>query len=158
MADPVGGTTTCHNDVCLENVVLQDGLAVGLLDFDFCAPSRPLCDLAQFARMCVPIDDDINASGLGWHAADRTARLRLVADSSGLDAHGRTQLLAVLDDSIPEVASSCARGSKPETRTSSRCGTTCAARNGSPAAVDGGLSTETASPTYSPDVAPRNLC
>lgn len=100
MADPVGGTTMCHNDVCLENVVFQGGLAVGLLDFDFCAPGRPVYDLAQFARMCVPIDDDINASRLGWHPADRTARLRLVADSYGLDAHGRTQLLAVLDDAI----------------------------------------------------------
>ena len=37
MADPVGGPIVCHNDVCLENVVFVDGVAVGLLDFDFCA-------------------------------------------------------------------------------------------------------------------------
>ncbi len=59
MADPDGGSIVCHNDVCLENVVFRDGVAVGLLDFDFAAPGRPVYDLAQMARMCVPIDDDL---------------------------------------------------------------------------------------------------
>lgn len=94
------GTTMCHNDVCLENVVFRDGVAVGLLDFEFCAPGRPVYDLAQFARMCVPIDDDTNAARLGWHPADRPARLRLVADSSGLDSAGRAEFLWTLDRSI----------------------------------------------------------
>jgi Ser/Thr protein kinase RdoA (MazF antagonist) len=76
MADPAGGPVVCHNDVCLENVVFQDGTAVGLLDFDFAAPGRPAYDLAAFARMCVPVDDDVNAGRLGWHDADRPARLR----------------------------------------------------------------------------------
>lgn len=100
MADRAGGSVVCHNDVCLENVVFRDGIAVGLLDFDFCAPGRAVYDLAQFARMCVPVDDDINASRLGWDLDDRPARLRLVADSYGLDRPGRNELLATLDDSI----------------------------------------------------------
>jgi hypothetical protein len=100
MADPAGGPIVCHNDVCLENVVFDRGLAVGLLDFDFCAPGRPVYDLAQLARMCVPIDDDTNAARLGWHAPDRLARLRLVADCYGLDAQGRSELLAILDVSV----------------------------------------------------------
>ena len=100
LADPLGGRIVCHNDVCLENVVFVDGVAVGLLDFDFCAPGRPLYDLAQFARMCVPIDDDVSAARLGWHEADRPARLRLVADSYGLDVDHRVELIAVLADSI----------------------------------------------------------
>ena len=62
MADPAGGQILCHNDVCLENVVFQGGLAVGLLDFDFAAPGRPAYDLAQMARMCVPVDDDVSAA------------------------------------------------------------------------------------------------
>jgi Phosphotransferase enzyme family len=57
MADAVGGPVLCHNDVCLENVVFRDGTATALLDFDFVAPGRPAYDLAQFARMCVPIDE-----------------------------------------------------------------------------------------------------
>jgi hypothetical protein len=100
MVDPAGGTVLCHNDVCLENVVFRDGAAVALLDFDFAAPGRPVYDLAQFARMCVPVDLDENAAPLGWEPADRPTRLRLVADAYGLDADGRAELLEVLSDSI----------------------------------------------------------
>lgn len=100
MADPAGGSLVCHNDVCLENVVFRDGVAVGLVDFDFAAPGRPVYDLAQFARMCVPIDDDVNAARNGWEPAGRPARLRLVADVYGLDAPGRQSLLKILGASI----------------------------------------------------------
>jgi hypothetical protein len=97
LADPCGGTMICHNDVCLENVVFRDGQAVALLDFDFAAPGRPLFDLAAFARMCVPIDDDLNAGRLGFKNLDRPGRLRIVADTYGLDAEGREALVKLLD-------------------------------------------------------------
>jgi hypothetical protein len=97
LADPAGGTMICHNDVCLENVVFRNGRAVGLLDFDFAAPGRPIFDLAAFARMCVPIDDDLSASRLGFEDLDRPARLRLVADVYGLDAEDRQLLVRLLD-------------------------------------------------------------
>jgi hypothetical protein len=100
LADPAGGRVVCHNDVCLENVVFRAGAAVALLDFDFAAPGRPVYDLAQFARLCVPVDDEISAARLGWHPAAKPARLRLVADSYGLDATARQQLVEVLDSSI----------------------------------------------------------
>lgn len=100
MADPVGGAIVCHNDVCLENVVFRGGVAVALLDFDFAAPGRPVYDLAQFARMCVPIDDGLSAARLGWGDADRPRRLRLVADTYGLDPPGRTELLDILDHAM----------------------------------------------------------
>lgn len=100
MADPARGSMICHNDVCLENVVFRDGRAVGLLDFDFAAPGRPIHDLAALARMCVPIDDDVNAIRLGFEANDRPGRLRLVADTYGLDASGRRELLQHLDRSM----------------------------------------------------------
>ncbi len=100
LADPCGGTMICHNDVCLENVVFRDGEAVALLDFDFSAPGRPLFDLAAFARMCVPLDDDLSASRLGFDELDRPARLRIVADSYGLDAEGRYNLIELLDGSM----------------------------------------------------------
>jgi thiamine kinase-like enzyme len=87
----------CHNDVCFENVVFKDGEAVALLDFDFAAPGRPLFDLAACARMCVPVDDDLNASRLGFKDLDRPARLRLVADTYGLDAESRHALVELLD-------------------------------------------------------------
>jgi len=100
MADPAGGSMICHNDVCLENVVFRNGRAVGLLDFDFAAPGRPIFDLAASARMCVPIDDDLNARRLGFMELDRPGRLRLVADIYGLDADGRRELVHHLDRSM----------------------------------------------------------
>ena len=100
MADPAGGSIICHNDVCLENVVFRDGKAVGLLDFDFAAPGRPIYDLACFARMCVPIDDDESRARLSWRLADLPSRLRLVADEYGLAAEERIELVAALDATI----------------------------------------------------------
>jgi hypothetical protein len=100
LADPAGGRMICHNDVCLENVVFRDGAAVALLDFDFAAPGRPVYDFAQFALLCVPVDDEINAARLGWQPADKPARLRLAADSYGLDPPGRQHLLEVMESSI----------------------------------------------------------
>jgi aminoglycoside phosphotransferase (APT) family kinase protein len=100
LLDPRGGTVVCHNDVCLENVVFRDGRAVALLDFDFAGPGRPLYDLATFAKMCVPVDDDVSAARLGWRPADRPARVRLVADAYGLDVMGRQDFLGCLDDAI----------------------------------------------------------
>jgi hypothetical protein len=97
LADPMGGSMICHNDVCLENVVFRAGRAIGLLDFDFAAPGRPIFDLAAFARMCVPIDDDLSAGRLGFEAVDRPLRLRLAADTYGLDADGRHELIECLD-------------------------------------------------------------
>lgn len=90
----------CHNDVCLENVVFREGRAVALLDFDYAAPGRRAFDIAAFARMCVPIDDDVSASRLGWASADRPRRLRLIADAYGVDASGRSEILTCLDESI----------------------------------------------------------
>ncbi len=100
LADPKGGSMICHNDVCLENVVFRDGRAVALLDFDFVAPGRPVFDLAAFARMCVPVDDDHSAGRLGFEDLDRPARLRLVADTYGLDVDGRRTLVELLDRSM----------------------------------------------------------
>ena len=100
MADPAGGPVLCHNDVCLENVVFKDGSAVGLIDFDFAAPGRPVFDLASFARMCVPIDDEINSTRNGWRSSDRPGRLRLIADSYGLAIEERRDVIEALSNSM----------------------------------------------------------
>jgi hypothetical protein len=100
LADPAGGPIVCHNDVCLENIVFHNGVAVGLLDFDFAAPGRPVYDVMRFALMCVPIDDEISAARLGWHPASKARRLRLIADVYGLDAANRQELLDVLSAAI----------------------------------------------------------
>ena len=103
LADPAGGALVCHNDIELSNVVFRDGTAVALLDFEFAAPGRAVYDLAQLARLCVPIDDDLDQERLGWVPADRPGRLRVVADAYGLDADDRDGLLRAVDDAIDQI-------------------------------------------------------
>jgi hypothetical protein len=102
MADPMGGPIICHNDVCPENVVFRDGVAVALLDFDFAAPGRALHDLAQLAKMWVPLDTDADAARWGRGGLDPVHRLRVVADAYGL-APDRTEFLAVLGQLIADA-------------------------------------------------------
>ena len=109
LADPLGGTLVCHNDVCPENVVFRGGMAVALIDFEFAAPGRPVYDLAHLARLCVPIEDDFDQARLGWRPADRPARPRLVADAYGLDRDGRAELLIAIDDAIARVEAAVRR-------------------------------------------------
>jgi Phosphotransferase enzyme family len=81
LADPQGGPIICHNDVCPENVVFRGGGAVALLDFDFAAPGRPIWDLAQTARMWIPLRPP-ELSGERAHL-DPFRRLALLAHSYG---------------------------------------------------------------------------
>lgn len=109
LADPAGGTLVCHNDVELSNVVFREGVAVALLDFEFAAPGRPVYDLAQFARVCVPIEDDFDQARMGWRPADRPARLRLIADTYGLNRDGRSELLNAMNDAIDRIEAAARR-------------------------------------------------
>jgi hypothetical protein len=96
LADPEGGNVVCHNDVCIENVVFRDGVAVALLDFDFAAPGRPLYDLATMARMWIPLEAPELAQVWGWESPDPFRSLRLVADSYGLPP-GREELVGIIE-------------------------------------------------------------
>ncbi len=82
VADPAGGPIVCHNDVCPENVVFRDGEAVALLDFDLAAPGRPLWDVAQAARMWIPlIPAEVSADRADLY---RFRRLAVLAHAYGL--------------------------------------------------------------------------
>lgn len=99
LADPRGGDVICHNDVCPENVVYRDAVAVALLDFDYAAPGRRVYDLAQFAKMCCPLDAPTNAARIGLGDVDPFARLRVVADAYGLGPD-RHEFLGAIFDSV----------------------------------------------------------
>jgi hypothetical protein len=105
LSDPLGGLIVCHNDVCWENVVFRNGEAVALLDFDFAAPGRREFDVAAFIRLCLPIDDPVNAERLGWGQIEYANRLRLVCDAYGLDRRERRLTLSLIADTIADGGS-----------------------------------------------------
>jgi aminoglycoside phosphotransferase (APT) family kinase protein len=99
LADPRGGNLICHNDVCPENVVFRDGRALALIDFDFAAPGRAVYDLAQLAKMCVPLCAPVDAAQLGGPPVDPVARLGVVADAYRLPPD-RSAFVEAIDDAL----------------------------------------------------------
>ena len=79
----------CHNDLCVENVVVRDGHVVAFIDFDFAAPSDPLLDIAIAARHWIPVRDpaDIEPSRAGL---DQVGRFRAFCAAHELD-HGQRE-------------------------------------------------------------------
>jgi hypothetical protein len=109
LSDPAGGAVMCHNDVEPSNVVFRDGIAVALIGFEFAARGRSVYDLAQMARVFVPMDGELDRARLGYAPADLPARLRLVADAYGLDGHGRSELLATMDVAFARIEAAVRR-------------------------------------------------
>jgi len=103
LADPAGGPVICHNDVCIENVVFEDGQLVGLLDFDFAAPGRPIWDLAMTARYWAPLLDPESRSGTGREGLDPFDRLQVLIDAYDAGEADRSSFVEVLFE-IEEVA------------------------------------------------------
>jgi hypothetical protein len=95
LPDPAPGAIVCHNDLCVENVVVRDGSVVGFIDFDFAAPSDPLLDIAIAARHWIPIRDpaDIDPELRGL---DQVPRFRAFCDEHALDGRGRRAVIAHL--------------------------------------------------------------
>jgi aminoglycoside phosphotransferase (APT) family kinase protein len=103
LADPQGGEVVCHNDVCIENVVISSGKVVGLLDFDFAALGRPVLDLAMTSRYWVPPRDPTSAAATKRDRLDPFARLRMLVDGYGAIEQVRRDFTGVLME-IEEVA------------------------------------------------------
>lgn len=105
LADPTPGdqAVLCHNDVCPENVVFREGIAMAFVDFDFAAPGRREWDVAALARMCVPLDTAGDAARTGRGTLNPARRLRVVADAYGLDGPGRHELLDALTIQVDQA-------------------------------------------------------
>lgn len=103
LADPRGGPVICHNDLCIENAVVTDGRVVGILDYDFAAPGRPVWDLAMTARYWVPLQDPLSAAASRRDGLDPFARVRLLADAYGADDEIRRTFTDVLME-VEDVA------------------------------------------------------
>ncbi len=75
-------------DVTPQNVVVRNGRAVGLIDFDLCGPTNRWLTAHNVALHWVPLfaPEDVWPT---WPPLDRMQRLRVVADGIGLDAEER---------------------------------------------------------------------
>ena len=104
---PETGNVACHNDLCVENVVVRDGLAVAFIDFDFAAPTEPLWDVALALRHWAPVIDPTDIVD-GRAGIDQRARLSRYCDAYGLDdvtsrARLGALIVAFLDQALAKV-------------------------------------------------------
>lgn len=81
----------CHLDVTPQNVVVRDGRAAGLVDFDLAGPSTAFKDSFNTAMHWVALRDPADAWP-GWEDLDPFRRLRIFADAYGWSEHERRRL------------------------------------------------------------------
>ena len=85
------GELISHNDPNLDNIVFREGRAVALIDFDLASPGCRVWDVACAARLWAPLRPE---SYVDDTRRGRTlSRLRLFADSYGLDRGNRERLV-----------------------------------------------------------------
>lgn len=81
----------CHLDVTPQNVVVRNGMAVGLVDFDLAGPTTAFKDSFNAAMHWVPLRDPSDAWP-GWEKVDPFQRLRIFADAYGWSEDERRRL------------------------------------------------------------------
>ncbi len=81
----------CHLDITPQNVVVRDGLAAGLIDFDLAGPSTALMDSYNTAMHWVPLRDPADGWP-GWADLDSFGRLRIFADAYGWSPEERRRV------------------------------------------------------------------
>jgi hypothetical protein len=94
LPDPGPSAIVCHNDLCVENVVVRGGRVVAFIDFDFAAPSDPLLDIAIAARHWIPMRDPIDIDpALRELSLDQVARFRAYCDAHELEQARRAAVV-----------------------------------------------------------------
>jgi hypothetical protein len=96
LPDGARGTAVCHNDLCVENIVIRGGRAAGVIDFDYAGPVDPLFDIAVAVRHWAPVRGPQDLEALGVDV-DASSRFRLFLDVHQLDAAGRRRVVDLLD-------------------------------------------------------------
>jgi len=103
----------CHNDFAPYNLVFEDGVVVGVIDWDFASPGPRLWDLAYLAYRIVPLTTD--DWGDAFPPSVRRERLIQLLRAYGTSA-GPADLLAVLRDRLLELADFSERTADPASR------------------------------------------
>ncbi|MTV24034.1 phosphotransferase [Nitriliruptoraceae bacterium ZYF776] len=90
------GDLVCHQDLCIENVVVRDGRAHAFIDFDLAGPCDPVLDIAIAARHWVPLRAPGHLGGghAGLDDADLQRRFAAFCDVHELDRAGRGRVVA----------------------------------------------------------------
>ncbi len=92
---PTPGTLVCHNDLCVENVVVRGRRAVAFIDFDFAAPSDRLFDVAVALRHWAPVRDPADVDR-GRRGVDPVVRFGAFCAVHNLDPAERAQVVDTL--------------------------------------------------------------
>jgi hypothetical protein len=82
---PRSGEIICHNDIAAYNLLYEDGVPTGLIDWDFAAPAPRVWDLAHAMWYLVPLHTPEYLDSVGWAPIDVPRRLRLFCDAYGLE-------------------------------------------------------------------------
>jgi hypothetical protein len=93
LPDERGPTVVSHLDVTPQNVVVHDGRAVGLIDFDLARRATPYLECRNTAMHWVPLVDpqDVYPE---WRGIDQLGRLRLFVDRFGLSSEQRERYVS----------------------------------------------------------------
>jgi hypothetical protein len=105
LPDAPADAIVCHNDLCVENVVVRAGQAVAFIDFDFAAPNDPLVDIAIALRHWVPVWDPADLTD-GRAGADQIARFGRFCDVHGLERVQRRRVVGALGDFLDRALES----------------------------------------------------
>ena len=128
----LGSALVCHNDLCVENVVVRDGGAVAFIDWDFAAPSDPLLDIAIAARHWVPLRDpndlDVGRAGVdqidrfrsfvGVHELSSPQRARVVDAALAFLDHALSAMRARAESGLPHYVAAWDAGYQGQNRRS----------------------------------------
>lgn len=87
-------TIVGHNDITPQNVVIADGLVIGLIDFDLAGPTTPAREIANAALHWAPIGDPEDRTP-ALRDVDPLHRTRLLADGYRLGREDRAALADV---------------------------------------------------------------
>ena len=84
----------CHNDLCVENVVLRGGRAGAIIDFDYARPVDPLFDIAVAVRHWAPMrsPQDLHVLGID---VDVLQRFRGFLDVHELEVSQRERVVGI---------------------------------------------------------------
>lgn len=90
----IDGSVVCHNDLCVENVVLRDGRAAAVIDFDYARPVDPLFDIAVAVRHWAPMrsPQDLHVLGID---VDVLRRFRAFLDVQEVEVSQRERVVEI---------------------------------------------------------------